>query len=136
MDATALSHKRLLVGDDNPPSRDLMKTILLAAGAEVDEAGDGQEAVDACTRTHYDAVLMDVQMPLLDGMEATRLIREHAATTGEPYTVIIAVTAHAMTEHRQRCLDAGMDAVVTKPIDPLGVIDEVRAMLETAAAEA
>lgn len=136
MDATALSHKRLLVADDNPPSRDLMKTILAAAGASVDEASDGREAVDACVRAHYDAVLMDVQMPLLDGMEATRLIREHAAATREPYTVIIAVTAHAMVEHRQRCLDAGMDAVVTKPIDPFRVIDEVRSLLADTASGA
>lgn len=134
MDANALRGKRLLVADDNPPSRDLMRIILVAAGASVDEAVDGREAVDACTGSHYDAVLMDVQMPLLDGMEATRLIREHAEATGKPRTVIIAVTAHAMAEHRQQCLNAGMDAVITKPIDPLGVIDEVVTRLESSSA--
>lgn len=129
MDANALRGKRLLVVDDNDPSRDLMKTILTAAGATVDEAANGEQAVAACRETRYDAALMDIQMPLLDGIEATALIRAHEADTGAPHTIIIAVTAHAMAEHRQRCLDAGMDAVITKPIDPLGVIDQVAALL-------
>ena len=129
MDAHALRGKRLLVVDDNDLSRDLMKTILTAAGATVDEAANGEQAVAACKETRYDAALMDIQMPLLDGMEATALIRAHEADTGAPHTIIIAVTAHAMAEHRQRCLDAGMDAVITKPIDPLGVIDQVATLL-------
>lgn len=129
MDANALRGKRLLVVDDNDPSRDLMKTILTAAGATVDEAANGEQAVAACKETRYDAALMDIQMPLLDGMEATALIRAHEADTGAPHTIIIAVTAHAMAEHRQRCLDAGMDAVITKHIDPLGVIDQVATLL-------
>lgn len=132
MDANALRGKRLLVVDDNDPSRDLMKTILTAAGAAVDEAANGEQAVAACMETRYDAVLMDIQMPLLDGMEATALIRAHEAETEAPHAIIIAVTAHAMAEHRQRCLDAGMDAVITKPIDPLGVIDQVSALLAPA----
>lgn len=129
MDANALRGKRLLVVDDNDPSRDLMKTILTAAGAAVDEAANGEQAVAACMETRYDAVLMDIQMPLLDGMEATALIRAHEAETEASHAIIIAVTAHAMAEHRQRCLDAGMDAVITKPIDPLGVIDQVATLL-------
>jgi len=132
MDANALLGKRLLVVDDNDPSRDLMKTILTAAGATVDEAANGAQAVAASMKTRYDAALMDIQMPLLDGMEVTALIRAHEAETGAPHTIIIAVTAHAMAEHRQRCLDAGMDAVITKPIDPLGVIDQVSALLAPA----
>lgn len=132
MDANALLGKRLLVVDDNDPSRDLMKTILTAAGATVNEAANGEQAVAASMKTRYDAALMDIQMPLLDGMEVTALIRAHEAGTGAPHTIIIAVTAHAMAEHRQRCLDAGMDAVITKPIDPLGVIDQVSALLAPA----
>ncbi len=132
MDANALRGRRLLVVDDNDPSRDLMKTILTAAGATVDEAANGEQAVAACRETRYDAALMDIQMPLLDGMEATALIRAHEAETGAPPIIIIAVTAHAMAEHRQRCLDAGMDAVITKPIDPLGVIDHVSVLLTPA----
>lgn len=129
MNANALRGKRLLVVDDNDPSRDLMKTILTAAGAAVDEAVNGEQAVAAYKKTRYDAVLMDIQMPLLDGMEATVLIRAHEAEIGAPRSIIIAVTAHAMAEHRQRCLSVGMDAVITKPIDPLGVIDQVAVLL-------
>ncbi|MHB1137185.1 MAG: response regulator [Coriobacteriia bacterium] len=130
MDANALRGKRLLVVDDNDPSRVLLKTILTAAGATVDEATNGEDAVAAWGQANYDAALMDIQMPRLDGMEATGLIRAIEAETNAPRTIIIAVTAHAMAEHRQRCLDAGMDAVITKPIDPLGVIDEVAALLD------
>lgn len=129
MEAHALRGRRLLVVDDNQPSRDLMKMIIVAAGATVDEATNGEEAVEACENTPYDAVLMDIQMPLLDGMEATRILRARETDTGAHPMLIIAVTAHAMVEHRQQCLDAGMDAVITKPIDPLGVIDEVAALL-------
>lgn len=129
MDASALRGKRLLVVDDDEPSRNLMKAILTAAGGSVDEASNGEEAVAAYDREHHDAVLMDVQMPLLDGMEATRIIRAKEAQGGAPHTIILAVTAHATEAHRQQCLDAGMDAVITKPIEPLSIVDEVKVLL-------
>jgi CheY-like chemotaxis protein len=129
MDANALRGKRLLVVDDDEPSRNLMRAILTSAGASVDEASNGEEAVAAYDREHHDAVLMDIQMPLLDGMEATRIIRAKETQGDAPHTIIIAVTAHAMAEHRQRCLDAGMEAVMTKPIEPLSIVDEVAELL-------
>jgi hypothetical protein len=106
-----------------------MKAILTAAGGSVDEASNGEEAVAAYDREHHDAVLMDVQMPLLDGMEATRIIRAKETQGGAFHAIIIAVTAHATEAHRQQCLDAGMDAVITKPIEPLSIVDEVKVLL-------
>jgi CheY-like chemotaxis protein len=126
MDAHALSGRRLLIVDDDAPSRELLRTLFVAVGAEVVEAANGVEAVEACASDAYDAILMDIQMPQMDGIEATRAIR--AAESGTPEgsaVLIIAVTAHAMNEHRRLCLDAGMDAVITKPIDPLTVVEEV-----------
>jgi CheY-like chemotaxis protein len=84
---------------------------------EVTVADDGRRAVELVRRSDFDIVLMDVQMPEMDGLEATRIIREMEAHSTRRLPVI-AVTAHTMDEDRQRCLDAGMDDYVRKPIDP------------------
>ena len=94
---------------------------------EVDFAEDGQKAVEMWEKGHYDLVLMDIQMPRLNGFEATRAIREKERDRGG-HTPIVAMTAHAFKEDEQRCLDAGMDAYISKPIDfkkTLQVIGEV-----------
>lgn len=128
--ARSLEGFHLLVVDDNEPSRQLLLTLLRAVGADADEAVNGEEAVALATRDHYDAVLMDIQMPVLDGLEATRRIRAaEAAEPGRERTLIIGVTAHAMREHKDSCLESGMDAVVTKPIDPDTVTDTVRSLI-------
>ncbi|MCA9213260.1 MAG: response regulator [Planctomycetales bacterium] len=105
---------RVLVTDDNRANRSLARRILEKAGHDVVEACDGMEAVRELQSQDFDVVLMDVQMPDLDGFETTAMIRQSKDSSPQPY--IIAVTAHAMHGDRERCLAAGMDAYVTKPL--------------------
>jgi CheY-like chemotaxis protein len=107
---------RVLLAEDNPTNRELALRILEKRGHNVLVATNGQEALDLWVREPVDAVLMDVQMPVMGGLEATRLIREREAATGA-HVRIIAMTAHAMKGDRERCLAAGMDDYISKPLD-------------------
>lgn len=107
---------KILVAEDDATMRHLMSTILSRQGVVCDVVGDGRSAVEAWERDHYDCILMDVQMPLMDGLKATRIIREKEAARGG-HTVIIAVTAFAADSDRERCLQSGMDDYISKPID-------------------
>ncbi len=106
---------RVLLAEDNVINQKLAIGVLSKYGHEVTVANDGQEAVQALEDGSFDVVLMDVQMPVMDGFEATKLIREKEAETGERVP-IIAMTAHAMKGDREKCIDAGMDDYVAKPI--------------------
>ena len=106
--------RRVLVVEDEPINREVAALILGDAGLVVDTAADGAEAVERVRRARYDAILMDMQMPVMDGLEATRRIR---AGTEHARVPIIATTANAYAEDRARCLAAGMDDFVAKPID-------------------
>ncbi len=105
----------LLLAEDNVINQEVAVGILSAEGISVDVANNGREAVEKAGLKPYDAVLMDMQMPEMDGYEAARRIREDSTLADLP---IIAMTAHAMEGDREKCLDAGMDDYVTKPIDP------------------
>ncbi|MEI9987713.1 MAG: response regulator [Aliidongia sp.] len=105
----------LLLAEDHMINREVAATILEGFGYTLDFAADGAEAVEAARHNRYDLILMDVQMPILDGLEATRQIR---ALGGAPGSVpIVAMTASAMEGDRKQCLDAGMDDYISKPID-------------------
>ena len=110
-------HLRVLVAEDNPVNRKLAARILENAGHTVVCANDGQEAVDMLANERFDIVLMDVQMPRMDGFEATSEIRKLDAAL-RVHTPIVALTANAMKGDRERCLDAGMDGYVSKPLEP------------------
>ena len=103
---------RVLVVDDGAENRELVKLLLEEAGATVDEAENGQVGVDKAVTGNYDAILMDVQMPVMDGFTATGKIREAGLKTS-----IIALTANAMKGFEQKCLDNGYSSYLTKPID-------------------
>ncbi|MGV7206845.1 CHASE domain-containing protein [Oxalobacteraceae bacterium A2-2] len=105
----------VLLVEDNVFSQQVGQELLEDAGATVCVANNGKEAIDLLLKERFDCVLMDVQMPVMDGYEATRLIRACSATAD---TLVIAMTANAGSEDHARCLEAGMDEFVTKPIAP------------------
>jgi CheY-like chemotaxis protein/HPt (histidine-containing phosphotransfer) domain-containing protein len=127
---------RILVAEDNFVNQQLMMHVLQKLGHEVLLADDGQEAVDLLHRESVDVVLMDVHMPVLDGFEATAAIRAagFVAKSGNPLPVI-ALTANAMQGDRERCLAAGMDDYVSKPIE-FATLFEAIARYVTPAAKA
>jgi signal transduction histidine kinase/CheY-like chemotaxis protein len=106
---------RVLVADDVAANRMVARAMLVAAGHRVDSAADGAEALAAVARETYDVVLMDLQMPVMDGLEATRRIRE--LDGGRAAVPILAVTASALPEQVEACREAGMDGHLAKPID-------------------
>jgi signal transduction histidine kinase/CheY-like chemotaxis protein len=108
---------RLLVAEDNAVNRKYISTLLRRLGHAVTLAEDGAQAVAAWRDGDFQAVLMDVQIPVMDGLEAARSIRGEEAVRGG-HVPIIALTAHAMAADRERCLAAGMDGYVSKPIQP------------------
>ena len=106
---------RILVAEDNSFNQQVIEELLLQCGVVVALCGNGREALEQLAKERFDIVLMDVQMPVMDGYEATRQIRATPALAGQR---VIAMTASAMVEDRGRCLEAGMDDFETKPIDP------------------
>lgn len=112
--ADALSGLRILLAEDNEINRRLAIAILVSVGIQVDTAGDGREAIEKIGKTRYDAVLMDIHMPEIDGYVATRLIRNKPGYADLP---IIAMTADAMSGAQERCIEVGMNDFISKPID-------------------
>ncbi len=109
-----LSGVKVLLVEDNPVNQTVARSLLNTGGVITDIAENGMEAIEKIKNNRYDAVLMDIQMPKMDGIEATRHIRNKLRITDLP---IIAMTAHAMHGDREKCLEAGMNDYVPKPID-------------------
>ncbi|MET0209866.1 MAG: response regulator, partial [Burkholderiaceae bacterium] len=120
---------RVLLAEDNLVNQEVALTLLELAGLRVDLAQTGLEAVEMASASHYDLILMDMQMPDLDGLEAAKLLRTRAATATVP---IIAMTANAYAEDRAACLAAGMNDHITKPVDPPVLYDLLLHWLERA----
>ena len=108
---------KILAAEDNAVNQLVLKTLLQQAGVEPLVVENGALAVEAWEREHWDVVLMDIQMPVMDGVSATREIRSRELATGRARTPIIAVTANAMTHQTPEYAAAGMDAVVPKPLE-------------------
>nr|WP_255429184.1 response regulator [Ramlibacter albus] len=120
----ALAGVEVLLVEDNEINQQVAGEVLFAAGARVTVAGNGQEALDMAAAQQFDVVLMDMHMPVMDGIEATQELRRRGVSTP-----IVAMTASAMAADRERCLAAGMNAFATKPIDPPQLVRAVQQVL-------
>ena len=110
--STSLKGKKILIVDDSPDNRVIINLFLKHAGGEVFEAANGAEALEMALESEFDIVLMDIQMPVLDGYQTMLKLRD--ASYSKP---VIALTANALKEERDRCLSAGFKHYLTKPIN-------------------
>jgi signal transduction histidine kinase/CheY-like chemotaxis protein/HPt (histidine-containing phosphotransfer) domain-containing protein len=129
----AASAARVLLVEDNLVNQKVVMAILRKQGFNIDVANDGREALTKIEASNYHLVLMDIQMPVLDGLETTRAIRRDPRWQNLP---IIAMTAHAMNGDRERCLQAGMNAYISKPVQPAHLVSMVETHLTSRAREA
>jgi CheY-like chemotaxis protein len=118
-------HLRVLLAEDNTVNQMLAVRLLQRRGHTVTVAGNGKEALAALEKQPFDIILMDVQMPEMDGLQTTAAIRASETETGK-HIPIIAITAHAMLGDKERCLDAGMDAYVSKPLQVEDLFDAIQ----------
>jgi len=118
---------RVLLTEDNAVNQKLAVRLLEKRGHSVVVASNGREALEALSRDAFDVVLMDVQMPEMDGFEATRKIRERERDSGD-HVPIIAMTAHAMKGDRERCLEEGMDGYISKPLRPSELFESIESL--------
>ena len=124
---------RLLLVEDNPDNQNLVLRILEKANYVVDVADNGQIAVEAVKNNTFDLVLMDVQMPVMDGFEASLAIRSWEQESGRARVPIVALTAHAIEGYRETCLKNGMDDYMTKPLRRKRLLALIEQWLQTAA---
>jgi len=117
---------RLLLVEDNEMNRDMLSRRLRRKGYEVDLAVDGQEGIDRVRRDPPELILMDMSLPVVDGWEATRTLKADPGTASIP---VIALTAHAMSDDRQKALDAGCDDYDTKPVELPRLLEKIERLL-------
>jgi signal transduction histidine kinase/CheY-like chemotaxis protein len=128
--ASACPAQRILLVEDSPVNQKLAVAILTRKGHDVVVANNGREGLNAFKSRSFDLILMDIQMPEMDGLEATRAIRAAEKPEDTPIP-IIAMTAHAMKGDRERCLEAGMDAFLTKPIHAKKLLEAIQSVVTT-----
>jgi CheY-like chemotaxis protein len=121
-----MTTRKLLIAEDDPASRELLADILKMQGYQVVEAEDGQAALEKIAEEGPDLVLLDIQMPKLDGLGVVRQLRQNPRFTSLP---VVAVTSYAMRGDREKALDAGFDAYLTKPIDASRIRETVERLL-------
>ena len=120
---------RILLAEDNLVNRTLAVRLLEKHGYMVEVATDGREALRKCQAGGFDLILMDVQMPEINGLEATAAIREMEKNTGR-HVPIVAMTAHALSGDRERCLAAGMDGYISKPFRVPELLEEMEELAQ------
>ena len=108
---------RILVAEDNSISTKVIRGMLSKLNLKPDTASNGEEALASIKAQPYDLVLMDCEMPIMDGFEATARLRAWEASEGRPRTPVVALTAHILSEHRERAREAGMDGHMAKPVE-------------------
>jgi signal transduction histidine kinase/FixJ family two-component response regulator len=124
---------RLLAAEDNPTNQQVLAAVMESLGIDIDIVGDGRQAVDAWKVGGYDLILMDIQMPVMDGIDAAREIRRVEAGAGRKRTPIVALTANALTHQVDEYMAAGMDGHVAKPIEIAKLYEAISAALTAAA---
>jgi PAS domain S-box-containing protein len=124
----ALQDMRILVVEDNRVNQKVAQGILNRLGFQCDIVENGQSALDILKDKVYDLIFMDIQMPVMDGITASKAIRNQSTPVRRHDVPIVAMTAHAMRDSRQKCLDAGMDDFISKPIDPTEVLSVIERM--------
>jgi two-component system cell cycle response regulator DivK len=117
---------KVLIAEDNPVNRELLRELLEIRGYEVEEACDGEEALEMIERTQPNILLLDLNMPNLDGYGVVRKVRQNPRLTGLP---VLAVTAYAMRGDRERVLNAGFDGYLSKPINAVSLAEELERLL-------
>lgn len=122
---------RILVAEDNPVNQVVLRRLLERQHHSVTLAANGREALEAFERQTFDLILMDIQMPEMDGLQASVEIRRREQ--GDAHIPIMALTAHAMSGDRERCLSSGMDGYVTKPIRMADLASEINRLQALAA---
>ncbi|HEY4133315.1 MAG TPA: response regulator [Gemmatimonadaceae bacterium] len=122
----AAKNTTVLLVEDNEDNLLIYSTILRHSGYAVVEARDGQAGIDAAKKEHPGLILMDVSIPVIDGLEATRRLKADASTKDIP---IIALTAHALASDQQKAIEAGCDSYIAKPAEPRAVVAAVREYL-------
>jgi two-component system, cell cycle response regulator DivK len=118
--------KRILIVEDNENNMYLISFILKKKGFAILQARSGEEGIELASREKPDMIIMDIQLPGIDGLDATRRIRQSGAITGVP---VIAVTSYAMTGDREKAFDAGCTGYIEKPINPEAFIEELEKYL-------
>ena len=125
---------RILLAEDNVVNQFVAKRLLQKMGHQVVVSNNGREALERHGAERFDLVFMDLDMPEVDGFEATRAIREQEETTGA-HTPIVALTAHTLKSDRERCLAAGMDDYVSKPVEPAALLEAIDRVVYRAGAQ-
>ncbi|MFW5894201.1 MAG: response regulator, partial [Verrucomicrobiota bacterium] len=128
-EAEAEAEPRILLAEDNLVNQKVATAMLAKMGYAVDAVVSGKQAIDALRQTRYDLLLLDVQMPEMDGFEVTDTIRNHTPKGIDPQIPIVAMTAHALDKDREKCLNAGMDDYLSKPVSSAALKEKVQAYL-------
>jgi CheY-like chemotaxis protein len=125
----SMNNAQILIVEDNVSNQQILTLYIKKHVKKIDIANNGKEALNKVATTKYDLILMDVQMPVMDGFKATEKIRE-LENTSDSRTPIIAVTANAFPEDEIRCLEAGMDSYISKPFNPDQLLDKMKHFLD------